>query len=68
MKPHEIRLAATQCRNERHLKYLREFVDDKLRFNRLDPQDQSLILEQIKHMSNLDAVLRERMRRLNIPI
>lgn len=68
MKPFELRLAELHSRNARHVKNLRAFIADKTRFDRLDPEDQSLLLEQIQHMSALDEVLKVRMRRLKIPV
>lgn len=68
MKPFELRLAELQCRNARHVKNLRAFIADKPRFDRLDPEDQTLLLEQLELMSALDEVLKVRCRRLKIPI
>ena len=68
MKPFELRLAELHSRNARHVKNLRAFCDDHNRFNRLDPVDQSLILEQLEHMACLDTILEKRMRRLKIPV
>lgn len=68
MKPFELRLAELHSRNARHVKNLRAFAADKARFDRLDPEDQTLILEQLQHMSALDEVLEVRMRRLKIPV
>lgn len=68
MKPFELRLAELHSRNARHVKNLRAFCDDQSRFNRLDAEDQSLIRQQLEHMTSLDAILQARMRRLNIPI
>lgn len=68
MKPFELRLAELHSRNARHVKNLRTFCADQSRFNRLDPEDRSLILSQLDLMSRLDTVLEARMRRLNIPI
>lgn len=68
MKPFELRLAELHCRNARHVKNLRAFIADKPRFDRLDPEDQSLLLEQLQCMSDLDEVLKVRMRRLKIPV
>ena len=68
MKPFELRLAELHSRNARHVKNLRAFCDDQSRFSRLDPEDQSLILMQLEHMSALDNILEQRMRRLKIPV
>lgn len=68
MKPFELRLAELHSRNARLVKNLRAFAADKARFDRLDPEDQTLILEQLQHMSALDEVLEVRMRRLKIPV
>lgn len=68
MKPFELRLAELHSRNARHVKNLRIFCEDKNRFSRLDTEDQSLILLQLEHMSALDAILMQRMRRLKIPV
>lgn len=68
MKPFELRLAELLSRNARHVKNLRVFCDDQNRFSRLDPEDQSLILQQLEHMSALDNILEQRMRRLKIPV
>lgn len=68
MKPFELRLAELHSRNARHVKNLRAFCDDQSRFDRLDPEDQSLILQQLECMSCLDSILVTRMRRLNIPV
>lgn len=68
MKPFELRLSELHCRNARHVKNLRAFIADKPRFDRLDPEDQSLLLEQLQCMSALDEVLKVRMRRLKIPV
>lgn len=68
MKPFELRLAEQHSRNARHVKNLRAFCDDKSRFSRLAPEDQSLILEQLELMDVLDEILEKRMRRLNIPV
>ena len=68
MKPFELRLAQQHSQNARHVKNLRAFCDDHTRFSRLDPEDQSLILLQLEHMSALDDILSARMRRLNIPV
>lgn len=68
MTQHEINLAENHNRNRRYLRNLRNFVADSFRFARLDPEDQTLILEQIQHMADLDAVYEARMRRLNLPI
>lgn len=68
MKPFELRLAEHHSRNARHIRNLRAFCDDQNRFSRLDPEDQSLILEQLDVMSRLDVILEKRMRRLNIPV
>lgn len=68
MKPFELRLAELHSRNAKHVKNLRTFCNDHSRFSRLDPTDQSLILEQLEHMSCLDTILEKRMRRLNIPV
>lgn len=68
MKPFELRLAELHSRNARHVRNLRAFCDDQSRFSRLAPVDQSLILEQLEHMSALDEILEKRMRRLKIPV
>lgn len=68
MKPFELRLAEHHARNARHLKNLRIFADDRSRFMRLSPQEQSLILIQIEHMAQLDHVLTARMKLHNIPV
>lgn len=68
MKPFELRLAEQHSRNARHVKNLRAFCDDKSRFSRLAPEDQSLIIEQLELMDVLDEILEKRMRRLNIPV
>lgn len=68
MTKHEINLAENHLRNKRYLKNLRNFVADYQRFARLDPEDQTLILEQIQHMADLNDVYEARMRRLNIPV
>lgn len=68
MKPFELRLAELHSRNARHVRNLRSFVADKARFERLDPEDQTLILDQLEHMSALDEILEARMRRLKIPV
>lgn len=68
MKLFELRLAELHSRNARHVKNLRAFVDDPARFSRLDPDDRSLILQQLEHMSALDEILVQRMRRLKIPV
>lgn len=68
MKPFELRLAELHSCNARHVKNLRDFCDDQNRFSRLDPEDQSLILLQLEHMSALDNILEQRMRRLKIPV
>ena len=68
MTTHEINLADNHNRNRRYLRNLRAFVADKARFNRLDSEDQTLILEQIEHMAALDSIYECRLRRLNIPV
>lgn len=68
MKPFELRLAELHSRNARHIKNLRLFCADHSRFDRLDPEEQTLILEQLEHMAALDEVLVARMRRHNIPV
>lgn len=68
MKPHELRLAELHNRNARHLKNLKNFVEESSRFNRLHPDDQILILRQIEIQEDLDEVLSERMKRLKIPV
>ena len=68
MKPFELRLAELHSRNARHVRNLRAFCDDHTRFSRLDPEDQSLIISQLEHMSALDEILEKRMRRLKIPV
>lgn len=68
MRPFELRLAELHSRNARHLKNLRAFCDDHNRFNRLDPEDQSLILMQLELMACLDTILEQRLRRLKIPV
>lgn len=68
MKPFEIRLADHHSRNARHLRNLRAFCNDHDRFSRLAPEDRALILQQLEHMSCLDNILEQRMRRLNIPV
>ena len=68
MKPFELRLAEQHARNARHVKNLSSFCADKSRFMRLDPVDQTLLLEQLEHMSALDEILTKRMKRLNIPV
>lgn len=68
MKPFELRLAELHSRNARHVKNLRAFCDNRSRFNMLDPEDRSLILLQLEHMSALDEILEKRMRRLKIPV
>lgn len=68
MKPFELRLAELHSRNAKHVKNLRIFCEDKSRFCRLDPEDRSLILQQLEHMSALDEILVKRMRRLKIPV
>jgi len=68
MKPFELRLAEQHARNARHLNRLRIFADDQLRFMRLSPEEQALILIQIEHMAQLDDVLVARMKLHNIPV
>lgn len=68
MKTPEITLADNHNRNRRYLANLRKFVANSNRFERLDPEDQTLILEQIQHMSDLNDVYEARLRRLNIPV
>lgn len=68
MRPFELRLAEQHSRNSRHLKNLRAFIDDPSRFNLLDPEDQTLIIEQCRLMGELDTVLEARLTRLNIPV
>ncbi len=68
MKPFEIRLAKQHRNNAQHVKNLRAFCEDQSRFNRLDPEDQSLILMQLDHQACLDTILEARMRRLNLPV
>ncbi len=68
MRPFELRLAEQHSRNSRHLKNLRAFIDDPSRFNLLDPEDRTLIIEQCRLMGELDTVLEARLTRLNIPV
>lgn len=68
MKTFEIRLAAHHSRNARHLDNLRRFIANRGRFDRLDSEDQSLLLEQVRLMADLDSLLAKRLRRLNIPV
>lgn len=68
MKPFELRLAELHSRNARHVRNLRAFAADHARFDMLDPEDQTLILEQLEHVSALDKILEARMRRLKIPV
>lgn len=68
MKIHELRLAELHSRNARHLKNLKNFVEEGSRFKRLHPEDQILILRQIEIQEDLDCVLSERMKRLKIPV
>ena len=68
MRPFELRLAEQHARNARHVKNLRAFCNDKSRFERLDPEDQALIISQLDHMECLDSILESRLRRLNIPV
>lgn len=68
MKPFELRLAELHSRNARHIKNLRAFCADHSRFDRLDPEDQSLILKQLELQTELDEIYKIRMQRLNIPV
>lgn len=68
MKPFELRLAEQHSREARHVRNLRVFCDDPSRFNRLEPEDQALIIKQLELMTDLVSVLEARMKRLNIPI
>lgn len=68
MKPFELRLAEQHSRNARHVRNLRAFCNNADRFERLDKEDQRLIIMQLEHMTALDSILEARMRRLNIPI
>ena len=68
MRPFELRLAEQHSRNSRHLKNPRAFIDDPSRFNLLDPEDRTLIIEQCRLMGELDTVLEARLTRLNIPV
>lgn len=68
MKPFELRLAEMHARNARHVRNLRAFCENQERFSRLEPEEQALILLQLEHMSCLDSVLEQRLRRRNIPI
>ena len=68
MRPFELRLAEQHSRNSRHLKNLRAFIDDPSRFNLLDPEDRTLIIEQCRLMGEPDTVLEARLTRLNIPV
>lgn len=68
MKPFELRLAEHHARNARHLKNLRLFADDQVRFSRLSPKEQAMILIQIEHMAQLDDILVARMKLHNIPV
>lgn len=68
MTQHEINLAENHNRNRRYLRNLRNFVADKRRFGLLDPEDQILLIDQIKHMAALDAVYEARLKRLNLPV
>lgn len=68
MKPFELRLASQHSRNARHIKNLKIFIADCVRFGRLEQEDRELLMEQLKCMTALDAVYRKRMARLNIPV
>lgn len=68
MKPHELRLIEQHCRNARHLSNLQNFVADRYRFSRLSVESQSLLLKQIEIQTELDQVLVQRMKTLNLPV
>lgn len=68
MKPFELRLASQHSRNARHIKNLKIFIADSVRFGRLEQEDRELLMEQLKCMTALDTVYRKRMARLNIPV
>lgn len=68
MKPHELRLAQEHARAARHLRNLRTFIDDTIRFNRLDERQRALILDQVDALSRYVDILEQRMSLLNIPI
>lgn len=68
MKPHELRLAQEHAREALHLRNLRAFIADQSRFNRLDKQQQALIIEQVDALSRYVEILEKRMALLNIPV
>jgi len=68
MKPFELRLAEHHARNARHLKKLRNFVQDPVRFSRISPDEQELIKLQIANMARLDEILMQRMHLHDIPV